>query len=148
MNSSVMFSLWRTVNLFLMIVNHHLLTSQLLHPWCLISLAPQPRRLHWPLFCLKEYAQELSIPLCRGILFNESLESSVLSDCWGKALVTPVFKKGDRSRVINFCPISLTSPICKIMESITKDRIEDHLLANYIIPPRFTAVRCCSTRLF
>ena len=71
--------------------------------------APGPEG--WPLFCFKECTQELSIPL--SILFNKSLESSVLPNCWKKALVTPAFKKGDHTQVSNYHPISLTLPICK-----------------------------------
>ena len=99
-------------------------------------------------FVLKECAQELSIPM--SILLNKSLESSILPDCWKEALVTPVFKKGDCTRVNNYCSISLTSPICKIIESIIKDNIQEHLEANNIIPPQqhgFTAQRSCSTQL-
>jgi len=52
---------------------------------------------------------------------------------WKKSelcMITPVFKKGDRSQVNNYHPISLISPICKIMESIIKDSIQQHLQAN------------------
>ena len=105
--------------------------------------APGPE--DWPLFCLKECAEELSIPL--SILFNKT---TALPDRWKEALVIPVFKKGDCTRVSNYRPISLTSPICKIMESIIKDSIQEHLQANNTIPPQqhgFTSGRSCSTQL-
>ena len=60
--------------------------------------APGPEG--WPLFCLKESAQELCIPL--SILFNKSLECSILPSCWKEALITPVLKKGDRSHIGNY----------------------------------------------
>jgi len=78
------------------------------------------------------------------------METSTLPDRWKEALVTPVFKKEDRTRVNNYRPIGLTSPICKIMESIIKDSIQEHLQANNIIPPQqhgFTSGRSCSTQL-
>ena len=81
--------------------------------------APDPEG-GWPLFCLKECAQELFLSTPLSIFFNKYLESS---DCWKEALVTPVFKKGDRTRVNNYRPISLTSPICKIMESVIKANV-------------------------
>ena len=98
----------------------------------------------WPLFCLRECAEELSISL--SILFNKSLESSVLPHRWKEVLVTPVFKKGDRTQVI---PID---PICKIMESIIKNNLQEYLEANNIIPCTTTAwIYCrkisCSTQL-
>ena len=91
-------------------------------------------------------AEELSILL--PILLNKSMETSTLPDRWKEALVTPVFKEGDRTRVNNYRPISLTSPICKIIESIIKDSIQEHLQANNIIQKHgFTSGRSCSTQL-
>jgi len=45
----------------------------------------------WPLFCLKESASELCIPL--SISFNKLLDCSALQDLWKKAFITPVFKR-------------------------------------------------------
>ena len=62
--------------------------------------APGPEG--WQLFCFKECAQQLSSPL--SIMYNKSLECSVLTKCWKEALITPVHKKGDRSNVGNYRP--------------------------------------------
>lgn len=108
--------------------------------------APGPEG--WPIICLKESAQELCTPL--SILFTKSLASSALPKCWKEAMITPVYKKGDRSYVGNYRPISLTSPLCKIMESIIKDNIQEHLIVNNVISPLqhgFTPGRSCSTQL-
>ena len=108
--------------------------------------APGPEG--WPLFCLKECAQELSSPL--SFLYNKSLECSVLPKHWKEALITPVHKKGDRSNASNYRPISLTLPICRILESIIKDNIQEHLMTNNVILPHqhgFTPGRSCSTQL-
>ena len=125
----VVFSQWRNAHLFLsyvMSANHFTITPLVvfnklsqLNP----TKAPGPEG--WLLFCFKECAEELSIPL--SILFNKSMETSTLPDHWKEALVIPAFKKGDRTRVNNYHPISLTLPICKIMESIIKDSIQQHL---------------------
>ena len=37
---------------------------------------------------------------------------------WILANVNPLFKKGDKSNLGNYQPISLTSVVCKLMESI------------------------------
>ena len=155
MNSLVVFSQWRTVHLFLsypMTVNHHLqpsiTPSVVFDKLSQLNFTKAPGLEGWPLFCLKECTEELSIPL--SILFNKSLETSVLPDHWKEALVTPVFKKGDHTRVSTYRLISLTSPICKILESIIKDSIQEHLQANNTIPPQqhgFTSGRSCSTQL-
>jgi hypothetical protein len=47
--------------------------------------------------------------------------------------VTPIFKKGTKCDPGNYRPVSLTNFPCKIMESIIKDRIMNHLLANNLI---------------
>ena len=102
----------------------------------------------WPIVSLKEMAQQLCAPLC--ILYKKSFESSILPNTWKEAFVTPIHKKGDRSSVKNYRPISLTSPIVKILESIIEDSIQEHLISNNLILPNqhgFTAGRSCATQL-
>ena len=102
----------------------------------------------WPILSLKECACELSIPL--SILFVKSLDSSTLPTAWKEACVTLIFKKGDRHVVSNYRPISLTSPVVKILQSIIKDQIQDHLNSNNLINPcqhGFTMGKSCTTQL-
>jgi len=56
-----------------------------------------------------------------------SFNSSTLPEVWKETLVTPIFKKGDRTVTNNYRPIGLTSPIVKMMESIIKDKILEHM---------------------
>ena len=42
--------------------------------------------------------------------------------------MTPVYKKGGRSSLNNYRPITLTSVVGKILESIIRDHILDHLI--------------------
>ena len=46
---------------------------------------------------------------------------------WKDAGVTPLFKKGKKSEPVNYRPISLTSIVCKVLESLLKDFIVSHL---------------------
>jgi hypothetical protein len=48
---------------------------------------------------------------------------------------TKVYKKGPKGNPGNYQPVSLTSVQCKIMESILKTRIMEHLLDNKLICP-------------
>jgi hypothetical protein len=68
-----------------------------------------------------------------------------------KAQVTSLFKKGDKSCPGNYHPVSLTSVICKVMESVVKDRLMNHLTANNLLldcQHGFIAGSSCTTNLF
>ena len=56
-------------------------------------------------------------------LYSKSLELGTVPSSWRKAGVTPLFKKGKKSEAQNYRPVSLTSIMGKIMESILKDVI-------------------------
>ena len=51
---------------------------------------------------------------------------------WKHANITPIFKKGDKSDPGNYRQLSLTSQICKVLESILRDNILNHLKYTYI----------------
>ena len=55
-------------------------------------------------------------PLC--ILCNRSLSEGVFPESWKKAIVTPIFNKGDKSLPSNYRPVSLLSSCGKILERI------------------------------
>jgi hypothetical protein len=81
-----------------------------------------------PIF-LKECRLAVVEPL--KIIFQHSFETSELPHLWRVADVVPVYKnKGSRSDVSNHRPISLTSAPCRLMESILKRSLIDHLLRN------------------
>ena len=46
---------------------------------------------------------------------------------WRDAIVSPLFKKGNRSETGNYKPISLTCIACKVLESTVKRVIVEHL---------------------
>jgi ribonucleases P/MRP protein subunit RPP40 len=74
---------------------------------------------------LFELRKEISVPLAK--LFSCSLQSGTVPLDWKDAGVIPLFKKGTKTDPQNYRPVSLTSLICKIMESILKDSILNHL---------------------
>ena len=76
---------------------------------------------------IKEAAEQLSLPLY--LIFSKSLDERFLPTDWKVANVIPVFKKGDLSQPGNYRPISLTSTVCKVFESIIRNNIR-HMSSN------------------
>ena len=105
-----------------------------------------PDNLH-PKF-LKECASVLAEPLT--IMFNKSLKTGNLPEDWKSSIVTPIFKKGDKRIPGNYCPVSLTSQISKILEKCLREKILNHLKQENIISGNqhgFTRGRSCLTNL-
>ena len=83
-------------------------------------------------FLVKKLISSIASPL--SLLFQCSMHEGKLPEIWKIACITPIYKgKGSKHDVANFRPISLTSVICKIMESIIKDRIMQHCIDNNLI---------------
>ena len=60
-------------------------------------------------------------------LFNKSLITGEVPPDWKLGNVTPIFKKGKKSSVCNYRPVSLTVNLCKVFESILRDNMIEHL---------------------
>ena len=59
-------------------------------------------------------------------------------------------KKGNRSKPSNYRPVSLTSVLCKVMESIIRDKIMEHTEQNKLLSScqhGFVPKRSCATNL-
>lgn len=56
-------------------------------------------------------------------MFNRILNSGHFPDDWSKAVIIPVFKKGDRSNPSDYRGISLISCLCKLFTSILNTRL-------------------------
>ena len=97
---------------------------------------------------LKELSDELSIPLT--VLFNKSLESGTLPTDWKTADITAIFKKGTKSDPGNYRPVSLTCVLCKVLESIIRDEIVEHMTKQKLFSDcqhGFRRKRSCITQL-
>ena len=83
-------------------------------------------------------------------MYNESIRTGIVPRDWRDAIVTPLFKKGNRSETGNYRPISLTCIVCKVLESMVKRVIVEHLEDNKLIKISqhgFVKGRSCLTNL-
>lgn len=97
---------------------------------------------------LKEARNEFAKPLTA--LFNKSLQLGVIPDDWKLANVTPIFKKGSKTLPSNYRPISLTSVVCKLLETLIRDKLVNHLEENKLLRNTqhgFRNKRSCLTNL-
>ncbi len=108
--------------------------------------SPGPDGIH-PMV-LKRMANVLSVPL--AILYNRSLQMQEIPEDWRCADVISIFKKGRRTEVGNYRPVSLTSIPCKIMESLIRDAILRYANSQELMTKEqhgFTKGRSCLTNL-
>nr|XP_047143093.1 uncharacterized protein LOC124817281 [Hydra vulgaris] len=98
---------------------------------------------------LKECCKSISKPV--STIFDRSFSSGIVPCLWLCANITPLFKKGDKLKVKNYRPVSLTSIVCKVMESIIRDTLMNHLTKNSILSDSqhgFASSKSCCTNLF
>ena len=84
-----------------------------------VNKAPGPDGFHS--YVLKSCASSICTPLT--ILYQQSLSSGELPDEWKQAHIIPVFKKGRKNQAANYRPISLTSIVVKVLESIIRSEL-------------------------
>ena len=87
---------------------------------------------------LKETVEHISTPLAHG--FTMSLQEGIVPLEWKEANIIPLFNR----------PVSLTSVICKLLETIIRDHMMDFLIKHKLINPSqhgFLKARSCLTNL-
>ena len=95
---------------------------------------------------LKNCAKYISKPL--SLLFTKSYYFGDIPNEWKAALVVPVHKKGHKTDVENYRPISLTCIVMKIMERVVRDEIMNR--CGHLIDKRqhgFLQHKSCTTQL-
>ena len=77
--------------------------------------------------------EQISTPLAH--VFNMSLQEGIVPFEWKEANIIPLFKKGSRNKSVNYRPVSLTSVLCKVLETIIRDHMMDFLIKHKLINP-------------
>ncbi|CAB3228446.1 unnamed protein product [Arctia plantaginis] len=84
-----------------------------------------------PSTILKKCRETLVPPITYA--FNLCLQRGVFPNALKKAIVYPIFKKGDRNCISNYRPISVLSAISKILEKILNKQLRCFLDKNRVI---------------
>ena len=95
-----------------------------------------------------EISKELTKPLTA--LFNKYIKTGIIPQDWRDASVAPLHKKGSKNKAENYRPVSLTSIMSKIIESMVKESIIKHLDRYALIRESqhgFTRGKSCLTNL-
>jgi hypothetical protein len=88
--------------------------------------SPGPDSVHPRL--LYELRNEIVTPLLH--IFNSSLKNKMLPMDWKCANIAAIYKKGKKNELNNYRPVSLTCIVCKMLESIVRDKILSHFVHN------------------
>ena len=91
-----------------------------------VNKSPGPDQIHPRV--LHETTSSIIEPLT--IIFNTSIQTKKLPSEWKEANVSAIYKKGNKSPPNNYRPVSLTAIICKILESIVRDHVINHMKQN------------------
>ena len=95
-----------------------------------VDSSPGPDNI--PAVFLKNCSRVLSTPL--SFAMAESMTTGILPLSWTQAIISPIFKKGDRYSPENYRPVSLTSTTCKVMEKVIVKELTGFLSVNEVIP--------------
>jgi hypothetical protein len=80
---------------------------------------------------LKQCAHNLTKPL--SWIFQRSLNTGMVPTDWKRANICPIYKKGSKREAGNYRPVSLTSVVCKLMETLIKESLIIFVEQNKII---------------
>ena len=98
------------------------------------------------LVILHELANEIYLPL--SIIFEASIKSIKFPKQWKIARVSAIHKKGNRKLASNYRPVSITSIVCRVLETIIRNFMVEFLVSNNLLSDfQFRFVKGRSTTL-
>lgn len=90
-----------------------------------------------------------AVTQARTKIFQASIDQAQTQEDWKTANVSPIFKKGDKSKPTNYRPVYLTSVGCKVVEHIHSHLMKffeyQNILTDY--QHRFRKKRSCEFQL-
>lgn len=101
-----------------------------------------------PVTLLKSCASELCHPI--RLIWEESFHSGKVPQFYKETHISPLYKKGDRAKAVNYRPVALTSHIIKIYERILRKIMVKFIDDNKILCNNqhgFRSGRSCLTQL-
>ena len=97
-----------------------------------IDKSPGPDKIHPRI--LKELAETISVPL--SLIFTQSLKDRTVPKSWKEAQISAIFKKGKKCLAGNYRPVSLTSIVCKVMETVIRNHTIEYMKSNKFFTDR------------
>ena len=100
--------------------------------------------------CTEDDLCPISHTVCTDHNGPVTLDTGILPEDWALADVVPVYKKGSKDDPNNYRPVSLTSIPCKVLESIIRDQLMEHLQSENLLADAqhgFRPGRSCATQL-
>ena len=91
--------------------------------------SPGPDGIH-PFF-VKSCALSLIKPLL--IIYNKSLATGTFPSSWNQSYITPIFKSGDKSKIENYRPVTISCCFERMFDNIIINKISSHIYT-YIVP--------------
>jgi len=67
------------------------------------------------------------------LIFQQSYNTGQVPADWSKAMVSPIFKSGDKSKPCNYRPVSLTCVCCKVMEHVVLSHLNRFITDNNLL---------------
>ena len=78
-------------------------------------------------------------------IYSKSISSGIFPDCLKYAVVKPLFKEGEKSKIFNCRPISILSSFSKVLEKVMYNQLQKHLNKYSILAEEQVGFRSDST---
>ena len=78
---------------------------------------------------LREPASSICLPL--STIYTKSMAEGEVPSTWKEGNITPIHKEGSKIAVTIYRPISLTSVVGRMMETLVRDQIVSHMMETF-----------------